>query len=157
MVGTKELLVNRLREVGEKSVQFFQELGTDQLETKIYSEGSQWSVKQILAHFALAEDSLYRLVENIVNGGAGTPEDFDLDAYNEYKVSSIENPSINEMIDLFRKNRQSTIELVSGLSNNDLEKIGRHPFLGNAAVVDIIKLIYRHNQIHMREIRRAFR
>lgn len=157
MVGTKELLVNRLREVGEKSVQFFQELSTDQLETKIYSEGSQWSVKQILAHFALAEDSLYRLVENIVNGGAGTPEDFDLDAYNEYKVSSIENPSINEMIDLFRKNRQSTIELVSGLSNNDLEKIGRHPFLGNAAVVDIIKLIYRHNQIHMREIRRAFR
>lgn len=157
MVGTKELLVNRLREVGEKSVQFFQELGTDQLETKIYSEGSQWSVKQILAHFALAEDSLYRLVENIVNGGAGTPEDFDLDAYNEYKVSSIENPSINEMIDLFRKNRQSTIELVSGLSSNDLEKIGRHPFLGNAAVVDIIKLIYRHNQIHMREIRRAFR
>lgn len=155
MAATQELLVNRLREVGEKSVQFFQDLKPEQFETKIYTDGSQWSVRQILAHFALAEDSLCRLVENIVNGGAGTPEGFNLDAYNEYKVSSVEKSTVNELLDLFDKNRQSTIELVSELNSNDLEKMGRHPFLGYAAVGDIVKLIYRHNQIHLREIRRA--
>jgi hypothetical protein len=156
MAITQELLVNRLRDVGDKSVQFFLELNPDQFEIKIYTDGSQWSARQILAHFALAEDSLYRLVENIVNGGGGTPEDFNLNAYNEYKVSSVENSTVKELLDLFKRNRQSTIELVSGLGSSDLEKMGRHPFLGNAAVVDIIKLIYRHNQIHIREIRRAF-
>lgn len=155
MAATQELLVNRLREVGEKSVQFFQDLKPEQFETKIYTDGSQWSVRQVLAHFALAEDSLFRLVENIVNGGAGTPEGFNLDAYNEYKVSSVEKSTVNELLDLFDKNRQSTIELVSELNSNDLEKMGRHPFLGYAAVGDIVKLIYRHNQIHLREIRRA--
>lgn len=155
MAVKQDLLVNRLREVGEKSVQFFQELNPEQFETKIYADGSQWSVRQVLAHFALAENSLYRLVGNIVNGGTGTPEDFDLNAYNERKVSSVEKSTVDDLLDLFKENRQSTIEFVSGLSSSDLEKVGRHPFLGNAAVADIIKLIYRHNQIHIREIRRA--
>jgi hypothetical protein len=30
---------------------------------------------------------------------------------------------------------------------------GRHPFLGRAPLSEIIKIIYRHNQIHLREIR----
>jgi hypothetical protein len=37
---------------------------------------------------------------------------------------------------------------------DDLAKQGRHPFLGTASLSDMIKLMYMHNQIHIRDIRR---
>lgn len=155
MTASPEFLIDRLRDEGEKSIDFFLEISPEKWETRIYTDGSQWTVRQILAHFALAESSLCRLVENIVNGGSGTPEDFDLNAYNERKVSSSSSLTDSELVDLFRENRRNTISLVSKLSITDLKKKGRHPFLGHASLVDIIKLIYRHNQIHIREIRQA--
>jgi hypothetical protein len=36
----------------------------------------------------------------------------------------------------------------------DLERIGRHPFLGVAPLVEMIKLVYRHNGIHIRDARK---
>jgi len=45
--------------------------------------------------------------------------------------------------------------MVSQFDDPDLEKSGRHPWLGMAQVEEIIKLMYRHNQIHQREIREA--
>jgi hypothetical protein len=41
------------------------------------------------------------------------------------------------------------------MQDPDLAKLGRHPFLGITSLEDIIKMVYRHNQIHMREIRRS--
>jgi hypothetical protein len=58
------------------------------------------------------------------------------------------------LIDQFKRLRQETIELVLNMNTSDLEKQGRHPFFGMAALEDIIKLIYRHGQIHLRDIRK---
>jgi hypothetical protein len=150
-----EFLMNRLRDEGEKSIQFFLNISPEKWESTVYTDGSHWTVRQVLSHFAQSESSLCRLVEQIVNGGTGTPENFDLNAYNEYKVSSINQMSISDLISLYRHNRERTIKLVSGLTEDDLSKKGRHPFLGVATLLDIIKLIYRHNQIHIREIRQV--
>ncbi len=157
MSDTPQNLAKRLLSEGEKSIQFFLGLDREQWERKIYTEGSQWSVRQILAHFVTAEDSLRRLVEDIARGGDGVPEDFDLDSYNERKVAGMEDVQIENMIEQFQQNRERTAELVNGLEQKDLSRMGRHPFLGVAQVVDIIKLIYRHNQIHQREIRKLLK
>jgi hypothetical protein len=39
----------------------------------------------------------------------------------------------------------------------DLANTGRHPFLGWVAVEDIIKMLYRHDQIHLRDLRRLLK
>jgi len=153
MSNSTEFLTNRLRDEGEKSIQFFSNITAEDWDITIYSDGSRWNVRQVLAHFALAESSLCYLVEQIAAGGPGTPEDFDLDRYNEAKVSTVGDVSEDELIKLFRNNRQETINIVSKLTEAELTKKGRHPFLGDASLIDIIKLIYRHNQIHIREIR----
>ena len=44
--------------------------------------------------------------------------------------------------------------VVAHMTPEDLPKVGRHPFLGAAPLEDIIKLLYRHNQIHQRDVRR---
>lgn len=153
MSASVEFLINRLRDQGEKTIQFFRNISPDKWDVTIYSDGSQWTTHQVLCHFAQAESSLCRLVEQIAGGGQSEPEDFNLDAYNEYKVSIINKLTEDELIKLFNQNRQKTIDFVSQLTESDLEKRGWHPYLGMAALVDIIKLIYRHNQIHIREIR----
>jgi hypothetical protein len=43
---------------------------------------------------------------------------------------------------------------VAGLSEADLQKTGRHPFLGETSLAEMIKMVYRHNQIHYRDLRK---
>jgi hypothetical protein len=41
------------------------------------------------------------------------------------------------------------------LNMSDLERRGNDPYLGETSLGDMIKLTYRHPQIHMREIRKS--
>ncbi len=134
-------------------VAFFRALTTQQLEQTLYTDGACWSVRQVLAHLVAAELSMTRLVESIVAGGAGSPEDFDLNRYNEHKVAGLEGVPVGQLLEQFAAARQGSAALARRLSPEDLQKTGRHPFLGVAPVSDILKLMYRHNQIHQRDIR----
>lgn len=155
MPDTPAFLAERLRAEGEKSVQFFQSLSKEALEKIIYTDGAAWNARHVLIHFVTAEISLCKLIENIIAGGSGSPEDFDIDGYNRRKVESYAKTSLEDLIADFRVYRERTASLVSQLAEADLARQGRHPFLGMAALSEIIKIIYRHNQIHQREIRQA--
>ena len=157
MSETPQFLVERLLQEGERSCTFFQELPPEDWDQVIYSEGAQWTVHQVLAHFVAAETSLYRLVQNVAAGGGGSPEDFNLDAYNERKVAELAPIPNMELVERFRQHRQLTAALVGSLEPADLEKQGRHPFMGLTTLNEMIKLIYRHNQIHQREIRQGLK
>ena len=153
MPDTPAFLSERLLHEGEKSIAFFQALTPEQLDQTIYTEGSHWTVRQVLAHFVFSEHSLCRLVENIAAGGQGAPENFDINGYNESKVKGFERTPSPELVEQFRQNRKKTAQVVANLQLDDLQRPGRHPFLGVAPLTEIIKIIYRHNQIHQREIR----
>lgn len=155
MPETAKFLANRLLIEGQKSAQYFRDFPVDKWNSVIYTDGEQWSPKQILAHLLATEISLLDLLKNILSGGEGVPLEFDLDYFNHNKVFELENYSTDKMIDLFRENRQNTVDFVLNLTDSELEIQGRHPFLGVAPIHEIIKIIYRHNQIHQREIRGA--
>jgi hypothetical protein len=148
-------LSERLIEEGARLENFFREFPADQLDHPIYTDGTCWSVRDILAHLVQSEDSMLRLLQNILGGGGGSPDDFDLNAYNERKVAPLKGADLQALIEKFHANRLATAGFVRSLSLDDLTKEGRHPFLGVANLVDIIKMFYRHNKIHIREIRHA--
>ncbi len=155
MADTPEYLVERLVEEGEKVSRFFNELAPDQWETQIYTEGSHWTARQILAHFDVTETNIGWLIRDILAGGGGAPEDFELNEFNERTVAAWQDLPAGDLLIRFAAHRQRTVDLVRHISVEDLQKTGRHPFLGKAPLVDIIKLMYRHNQIHLRDIRRV--
>ncbi|HEX9030096.1 MAG TPA: DinB family protein [Anaerolineales bacterium] len=155
MLDTSTHLAERLRSEGEKTVAFFQELDPEQWEQTIYTEGAQWTLRQILAHFVISEASMVRLIENILNGGPGSPQDFRLNEYNERHVARLQDISVDSLLEQYKKNRQASVALAAQLSPADLARTGRHPYLGVAPVSEILKLMYRHNQIHQREIRKV--
>ncbi len=150
-------LAQRLREEGQQTVAFFEAIPPDQWERQVYTDGESWSIRQILAHIAQSEDGIYRMVAHIVSGGEGVPEDFDLDRYNQHKVQQAQDQSPSDLIAMFSERRAVTVRWVSALSEEDLQKTGRHPWLGESQIADMLKLMYRHVQLHQRDIRKLLK
>lgn len=156
MPDDPERLVANLKRECQKTLDFFQALTSEQYDQMIYTEGAGWKIRQILAHFVASEVAIRLLIENILAGGAGAPEDFKLDEYNERWVTKLFELTPAELLQQFSTARQASVDLVSRMSPSDLERSGRHPFLGIASLEAMVKLLYRHNQLHQRDIRRAF-
>lgn len=148
-------LAARLRSEAEKTCAFFETLAQQAWEQQVYVEGAGWKVREIMAHLLAAEVAFQLLIRDITAGGEGSPEDLDLNAYNERRVGKLAGASPAQLLEQFAQAREVTAGLVAGLQPEDLDRTGRHPFLGVAPLRDMIKLIYRHNQIHQREIRRG--
>lgn len=153
-------LANRLKEEGEKVITFFTRLTPEQQQLVVYTGKDQpagsltWTIHHILAHFVSSDASIIELIKIIAAGGEGSPENFEIDRFNQKMVQKHENTPYVKLLTRFTELRQKMIELVSCLSSEDLNRLGRHPFLGLASITDIIKLVYRHQQIHIRDIRR---
>ena len=153
-MDTLEFLAERCRREGEKTGSFFQELSQGQWKETLYTQGGRWTIHQVLAHFVSTEDALQELISDIAGGGRGVNPEFDIDRFNEAQVKSLEGVSTDKLMIRFQSSRQKTVSLVRSLSMDDLGKQGRHPFLGIVPLAEIIKLLYRHNQIHQRDIRK---
>lgn len=154
MVDTPAQLAERLQRDGEKTLDFFRNIEGDEWERQVYTDGETWTVRHVLAHFVSSERNLAKLVANIADGGRGSPDGFDIDAFNQGEVHHLREVSPQDLLEQFGSLREATIRLVAGLNAEALNRIGRHPFLGFSPLTDIIKLIYRHNQIHLRDLRR---
>jgi hypothetical protein len=154
MPETPERLSRRLAEEGLKTSQFFSSLTAAQWTRTVYVDGAQWTVYQVLAHFLITEAGIRALMQNILMGGAGVAQDFDINIYNERKVDDFGEVAPQEILARFQAERQVTIEWLGGLGAEDLLKTGRHPWLGITPLEEMIQLLYRHNQIHQRDIRK---
>lgn len=155
MPETPSFLAERLKTEGEKTAAFFASLTTDQWKSTVYTEGSEWTVRNVLAHFVTAEKGLFRLFANIREGGPGASEDFDIDRYNARQQEKTKEFTPQELLEQFKAVRAEVSAWVAELSETDLEKRGRHPFLGVTTLAEMIKMVYRHNQIHYRDLRKV--
>jgi len=151
----RDLIVKRLNDEGESALAFFQGLDAAGWERRVYSEGSQWTVRQVLCHFVSAEDGFLRLARDILAGGGGAPEGLDIDEFNEGEVGAMAERRPAELLPEFEQLRAETVELVRGMSEADFECEGRHPYFGRSSMERLLKLIYRHNMMHLRDVRRV--
>jgi hypothetical protein len=155
MKETPQRLALRLKTEGEKTREFFLQFAPEMWDKKVYLEENGWNLRQLLSHFVSTEAAFKKLIINIFHGGRGAPEDFEIDAFNKADVAKFGDASPDELLDSFAESRSRIVNLVMSMEESDLAKMGRHPFLGITSLEDIIKMVYMHNQIHMREIRRS--
>jgi uncharacterized protein (TIGR03083 family) len=144
----------RMKEEGEKTAAYFDTLADADWDQQVYTTGSGWRVRQLLAHFISAERTFERFIRDVLSGGSGAPQDFDIDAFNESEVPELAAPP-PELIEAYRAARLRTLKLLEEISSTDLGLRGYHPWFGDSQLEDMLKLIYRHNIIHLRDIRRA--
>ncbi len=150
-------LAAKLKSEGEKMDGFCAGLRPEQWNAEVYTEGATWTVRSILAHLMTAERAFLRLFEDVRTGGPGASEDFSIDRYNARQQEKTREASPEALLADYRSVREQMITWVSGLKDEELERTGRHPFLGATTLREMIKMIYIHNQTHYRDIRRVMR
>lgn len=148
-------LAEKLRSEGEKIVAIFSEIKEDQWQQEVYTEGTIWTIRNVLAHFVTSERGLIKLFEQIRQGGPGAADDFSIDRYNAAMQERTKSATPQELIGQFKDVRANAVAWVSGLRESDLEVTGRHPFLGQTVLREMIKMLYIHNLTHYRDMKKA--
>jgi len=150
-----EHLRQRLDDEGDRTAGFFAGLAAENWEHPVYSTGPRWVVRQVLAHFVAAERAYLHYMRDVVSGGSGVPRDFDIDAFNAEQVEALSAEPPGRLLEAFRNVRRQTSEFVTTLQPADLERVGYHPWFGDESLQFLVRLIYRHPMLHVRDVRRA--
>ncbi len=150
-------LAQKLTSEGEKLAAFLESLSEQQWKTEVYTEGAVWTIRSILAHLVTAESAFIKLFDSIREGGPGVSEEFSIDRYNARQQEKTSALQVSELLLQFRDVRAEMVRFVSGLQDEDLEKIGRHPFLQRTTLREMIKMVYLHNQIHYRDLKKVLK
>lgn len=150
-------LAEKLKSEGEKFVTFFSGLTEEQWNSSVYTEGETWTLRNVLAHFVTSERGLIKLFERIRTTGEGSSDDFSIDRYNAAQQQKTKELTHAELLEQYKQVRATSVEWVAGLKDEDLEIKGRHPFLGETVIREMIKMLYIHNQTHYRDVKRTMR
>ena len=155
MTDRRAEIIAKLEKNLKNSTSFFRSLSGEQLTTQVYTDGAEWTVKQILAHFITIERSMHWLFKNILSGGSGSPDDFDVDRFNLTQTKKLDGLTVDELIEQFKSVREGTIAIVRGMKEQDLNREGMHVFLGHGKLERFITWAYEHVNIHEDDIRKA--
>ena len=150
-------LADKLKTEGEKFDALFAGLADDQWQAEVYTEGETWTLRNVLAHFVTSERGLVKLFEQIRLGGEGAKEDFSIDRYNTAQQQRTKDLSPQELLEQYKAIRADSIAWTLSLSEADLEKKGRHPFLGVTTIREMIKMLYIHNMTHYRDMKKVLK
>jgi uncharacterized protein (TIGR03083 family) len=149
------LIQKRLRDEGDKLLAVFEGLTPEEWRMVIYTDGMTWTIKDLLAHQISAEGEFQFFGRDVLNGGEGAAEGFDINAFNNREVAGKADRTPEQLLADFRATRQATIDFVATIRDDQFALQGRHPFFGMMTIEDLFKLVYRHNMMHARDIRKA--
>jgi hypothetical protein len=150
-------LAEKLKQEGDKFVSVFSALSDDQWQTEVYTEGTTWTIRNVLAHFVTSERGLLKLFEQIRQGGPGAADDFSIDRYNAAMQERTRGATPQELIEQYKQVRANAVAWVYALNDSELEITGRHPFLGQTVIREMIKMLYIHNLTHYRDMKKALK
>jgi len=150
-------LAGKLKSEGEKFFALFAGLTDDQWNAEVYTEGATWTIRSVLSHFVTSERGLVKLFEQVRLGGAGASDDFSIDRYNAAQQEKTKDLTPAVLLEQYKEVRDNSIAWTLSLSEADLEKQGRHPFLGMTTLREMIKMLYLHNQIHYRDMKKVLK
>jgi hypothetical protein len=147
-----EILVQKLEKGLRNSLQFFSNFQVEDWDQVIYPDPA-WTVRSILVHFLSAEQELLHLAQDVAAGGNGVSAGFDIHAFNQSAQATQNDQNPSNLLSALASARQQTIIWVSSLTDEQLDRIGRHPTLGEINVESMLNAIWGHHLLHIREIR----
>lgn len=147
-----EALLGRLEKGHQKTHEFFTGLTPEEWQQPVFAEPG-WTVRDLLAHFVSAEEMFVTVVRDVLAGGVGIPEGFDLNAFNADEQQRFVGQSPQALLAVLDQARQRTIDWVRTLDESQLDIIGRHPTLGDVTLETTLLSIYGHQLLHMQELK----
>ncbi len=150
-----DYLAQRLAQQRDESLSLFRSLTPAQWQTPVHGDEHGWDIRTLLSHFVSSEASMLRLMQDIAEGGPGSPDDFDLNRFNASRAAKMADLTPADLLQQFEQARAATIAWVRALDDARLDRQGRHASMGIQTVEGIVKIIYKHNQLHEIDARTA--
>lgn len=150
-------LAEKLKSEGEKILGIFAAFTDNQWNAEVYTEGATWTIRNVLSHLVTSERGLIKLFEKIRLGGEGASLEFSIDRYNASMQARTQELTPAELLNQYELVRAESIAWTSALTESELEIQGRHPFLGLTTIREMVKMLYIHNQIHYRDMKKALK
>lgn len=151
-------LVERLRSDGDQLLTFLAGLEDADWQKQVYTDGAVWTIRSVLAHLVTAERAFVnQLFPSVLSGAGGVSADFSVDRYNARQQAKTQQLTPAELLHEAGLVRAALIDWVSKLGEPDLDAGGRHPFLGNTNLREMVKMVHLHSQLHRRDIKRALK
>ena len=148
-----EALIAKLDKGLRRTEEILGSLTAEQWHRILYDGPPTWTVRDLLAHLVSAEGRLLDIAQDVAAGGKGAPPGFDLDAFNAEARTRLADGSPKELLPALGKARQATLDWVRTLDDSRLDRIGRHPALGEVTLEAMIMAIYGHQLLHMRDLK----
>jgi hypothetical protein len=125
----------------------------DRGEQQIYSEGAQWTIRQLVIHLSLADNGHNRMIDHYAQDKEFIPADYDIERYNKRSVEKQADTTLQQARDALAQSRQ---ELLAWFDNQPddsfLDKTGRHPNLKILTLSQIIDVMCNHEIAHANDI-----
>lgn len=153
--GRKAAVVKKLEETREAFFELSHRLEEADWTRPIYTHGETWTAGDVLRHLTDAESGMLGTMRNILEGGGGVPEDFDLDRWNRSRVAKAKEKTPAELLAQMEENRKLLLAFVEELEPEDLDKKGRHASLRIMSIEEILHQIADHERQHMADVRQA--
>lgn len=151
----RQKLDEKLAQGREALLLFLEALDGEEWHLVVYDEPVVWTMKDVVAHLIQAEKSMVRLMDGIRQGEPGTPEDFDLAAFNQKGIARLGDRSVGELMEELAAARRQTITFMDGLQADDWGKAGRHAIGQLLTLQEISRLIGLHERGHLRDMQRV--
>ncbi len=148
-------LAEKLHSEGEKTLSFFQSLPTEAWTKRVYADGASWNVRGVFEHLSISEHTLRLVFEQIVATGVGSPEGYDVNGFNHEKTGRFATLSLEGLSELYANTRMKTVAFARELSDDQLAIRARHPALGDTSLEEMLKLVYLHNLMHTRDVKKV--
>jgi hypothetical protein len=141
LVQTRQQLLSRLGSIEE-----------GQWQNIVYSEGSEWTVQDLLRHLVDSERGMTGLMKGILKGREGVPPDFDIHRWNARVIEKAKGKSPADLMAELEESRPILMTLIDSLEASDWHKTGRHPSLRILSIEEICHLIADHEEQHLLDI-----
>jgi len=161
MVSPKETVRSHYAAALQRCLDIWSKLDDGDWQSR--TPGSKWSARDYLAHLVTNEEMeiLPTTSASIAGQAADIPglaSRLDIDVFNQTGVDSVADLTPAELLERFRANFQSHIQMLEGLIDEDLKRPAYNPGLrSQSTIADLFSIGFLHLPLHYQDIRRAVR
>jgi uncharacterized protein (TIGR03083 family) len=133
------------------------QLSAEQWQTTVFSEGNNWTVRDVVAHLVDSEKGMSIHIHKIRKGRETVPESFDLNQWNAGVKDRAGDASPDELRQALLAGRAKLLDGLNSLTDDEWTLTGRHPFRGVITLEQYYETIAAHEVIHAKDIKEALR
>ena len=153
MSERKDKLRQTIQADDAASLAIFNRLTADQWDRPVPSdEGADWKARDVLNHAAISESGQLVVIQRVLAGQGGVPEDFDINRYNRRSVQKQAERTVDEILAAIAREHAQVLAALDAVSEADLDKTGRHARGDTLSVAQFFNRITEHRRQHAEEL-----